>query len=83
MIGDILTFNKNKICIKKTEFPSHFGGNIFGDRGLDPGSRDRETKSGNRSDQLINSQCFCTNGPGEEYPIEETYNSCKNSGYSQ
>ena len=39
-----------------------------------------KSQSSNRCNKLVNSQSFCTNHAGEEYSIEEAYDSGEDTG---
>lgn len=52
----------------------------LGDGGLDRGGGQSKAEAENRPNQLIDTECFCTNRAGEEYSIEEADDSAEDTG---
>jgi hypothetical protein len=52
----------------------------FGNRGLDRGGGERKAHGKNWRNQLVDSECFCTNGAGKEYSIEEADDTAEYTG---
>lgn len=52
----------------------------LGDGSLDRGGGQSKAEAENRTDQLIDTECFCTNRAGEEYSIEEADDAAEDTG---
>lgn len=64
-------------------FSGIFGGCIAGNGGLNAGRGQGQEKSLDGKNQLIDTKSCSTNGMGEEYSIEESYDPAEKSGHGK